>query len=177
MERLAGVEGVGAMAARFAVLTAARSGEVRGARWAEIDLAAAVWTVPAERMKAKEEYRVPLTVEALAVLKQARGLDDDLVFPGRFRGRQLSDLPMIASLKRLNVSVTIHGFRTSFRTWASERTNVPREIAEMCLAHTVGNAVERAYARSDLFDKRRNLMERWARWCCPARADVIDLRG
>ena len=175
MERLSGADGVGAMAVRFAVLTAARSGEVRGARWSEVDLDAAVWTIPAERMKAKEEYRVPLTVEALAVLKQARGLDDDLVFPGRFRGRQLSDLPMIASLKRLNVSVTIHGFRTSFRTWASERTNVPREIAEMCLAHTVGNAVERAYARSDLFDKRRDLMERWARFCIPAVADVIEI--
>ncbi len=177
MERLAGVEGVGAMAARFVILTAARSGEVRGARWAEIDLDAAVWTVPAERMKAKEEYRIPLTAEALAVLKQVRGLDGDLVFPGRLRGRPISDMPMAAALKRLNVPATIHGFHTSFRTWASERTNAPREIAEMCLAHAVGSAVERAYARSDLFDKRRDLMERWARWCCPTSADVIEIGG
>ncbi len=178
MERLAGVEGVAALAIRFAILTAARSGEVRGARWAEIDLDAAVWTIPAERMKAKEEYRVPLTVEALAVLKQARGLDDDLVFPGRLRGRLLSDMPMAAVMKRLNVPATIHGFRTSFRTWASERTNVPREIAEMCLAHTVGSAVERSYSRSDLLDKRRDLMDQWARFCLSAgsKGDVVELR-
>jgi len=178
MDRLAGVEGVGALAAQFTILTAARSGEARGARWAEIDLDAAVWTVPAERMKSNEEYRIPLTAEALAVLKQARGLDDDMVFPGRFRGRPLSDRPMAAVLKRLNVPVTVHGFRSTFRDWASERTNAPREIAEMCLAHTVGNAVERAYARSDLFDKRRDLMEQWARFCLSAgsKGDVVELR-
>ncbi len=128
-------------------------------------------------MKAKEEYRVPLTVEALAVLKQARGLDGDLVFPGRLRGRPLSDMPMAAVLKRLNVPATLHGFRTSFRTWASERTNTPREIAERCLAHAVGSAVERSYSRSDLLDKRRDLMERWARFCGPAVADVIEIGG
>ncbi len=177
MERLSGADGVGAMAVRFAILTAARSGEVRGARWSEIDLDAAVWTIPAERMKAKEEYRIPLTAEALAVLKQARGLDGDLVFPGQRQGRPLSDMSLITVLKRLNVPVTVHGFRSTFRDWASERTNVPREIAEMCLAHAVGNAVERAYARSDLFDKRRDLMERWARFCCPANANVIEIRA
>ncbi len=177
MERLASAEGVGAMAVRFAILTATRSGEVRGARWSEIDLDAAVWTIPGERMKAKEEYRIPLTAEVLEVLNQARGLDGDLVFPGRRRGRPLSDMSLTAVLKRLNVPVTVHGFRSTFRDWASERTNVPREIAEMCLAHTVGGAVERAYARSDLFDKRRDLMERWARFCCPASADVIEISG
>ncbi len=175
MERLASAEGVGSMAVRFAILTATRSGEVRGARWSEIDLDAAVWTIPGERMKTKEEYRIPLSAEALAVLRQARGLDDDLVFPGRRRGRPLWDMPLTAVLRRLNVPVTLHGFRSTFRDWASERTNVPREIAEMCLAHTVGGAVERAYARSDLFDKRRDLMERWARFCCPASADVIEI--
>ena len=168
MERLASAEGVGSMAVRFAILTATRSGEVRGARWSEIDLDAAVWTIPGERMKTKEEYRIPLSAEALAVLRQARGLDDDLVFPGRRRGRPLWDMPLTAVLRRLNVPVTLHGFRSTFRDWASERTNVPREIAEMCLAHTVGGAVERAYARSDLFDKRRDLMERWARFCLSA---------
>ncbi len=175
MERLDEVEGVAALAIRFAILTAARSGEVRGARWAEIELDAAVWTIPAERMKAKEEYRLPLSDEALVVLKQARGLDDNLVFPGRLRGRPLSDMPMAAVMKRLNVPATLHGFRTSFRTWASERTNVPGEIAERCLAHAVGNAVERAYARSDLFDKRRSLMERWSRFCSTKSADVIEI--
>ena len=177
MERLAGVAGVAVLAIRFAILTSARSGEVRGARWAEIDLDAAVWTIPAERMKAKEEYRVPLTVEALAVLKHARGLDGDLVFPGRLRERPLSDMPMAAVLKRLNVPATLHGFRTSFRTWASERTNTRREIAERCLAHAVGNTVERSYSRSDLLEKRRTLMDRWARFCCPASADVIEIGG
>jgi integrase len=175
MERLSGADGVGAMAVQFAILTASRSGEVRGTRWSEIDLDAAVWTIPAERMKAKEEYRIPLTAEALAVLKQARGLDDDLVFPGQRQGRPLSDMSLITVLKRLNVPVTVHGFRSTFRDWTSERTNVPREIAEMCLAHTVGNAVERAYARSDLFEKRRDLMERWARFCCPRPADIIEI--
>ncbi len=168
MERLASAEGVGSMAVRFAILTATRSGEVRGARWSEIDLDAAVWTIPGERMKTKEEYRIPLSAEALAVLRQARGLDDDLVFPGRRRGRPLWDMPLTAVLRRLNVPVTLHGFRSTFRDWASERTNVPREIAEMCLAHTVGGAVERAYARSDLFDKRRDLMDQWARFCLSA---------
>jgi integrase len=177
MERLASAEGFGAMAVLFAILTAARSGEVRGARWSEIDLDAAFWTVPGERMKAKEEYRIPLTAEALAVLEQVCGLDDDLVFPGRRRGRPLSDMSLTAVLKRLNVPVTVHGFRSTFRDWTSERTNVPREIAEMCLAHTVGNAVERAYARSDLFDKRRDLMQRWSLFCCPAVADVIEIGG
>jgi integrase len=177
MERLASAEGVGAMAVRYAILTAARSGEVRGARWSEIDLDAAVWTIPGERMKAKEEYRIPLTAEALAVLEQVRGLDDDLVFPGRRRGRPLSDMSLTAVLKRLNVPVTVHGFRSTFRDWTSERKNVPRAIAEMCLAHTVGNAVERAYARSDLFDKRRDLMQRWSLFCCPAGADVIEIGG
>ena len=175
MERLAGASGTGALAVRFAILTATRSGEVRGATWSEVDLDTAVWTVPAERMKAKEEYRVPLTRGALAVLEQARGLDDDLIFPGRRRGSALSDMSLMAVLKRLNVPVTVHGFRSTFRDWASERTNVPREIAEMCLAHTVGNATERAYARSDLFEKRRKLMATWARFATSQPGTVVAL--
>ena len=170
-------ESIMELALQFLILTAARSGEVRSARWSEIDLDAAVWTIPAERTKTKEEYRIPLTDEALAVLKQARGLDGDLVFPGQRQGRPLSDMSLITVLKRLNVPVTVHGFRSTFRDWASERTNVPREIAEMCLAHTVGNAVERAYARSDLFEKRRKLMDQWARFCLSAgsKGDVVKL--
>ena len=173
MKQLASAEGVAALAVRFAILTAARSGEVRGARWSEIDLDAAVWTVPAERMKAKEEYRVPLSPAALAILAQVRGLDDSLVFPGRRRGSALSN--MTAVLKRLNVPATLHGFRSTFRDWAAERTNVPREIAEMCLAHTVGNTVERAYARSDLFEKRRALMDTWARFATSQPGEVVAL--
>ncbi len=175
MERLASAEGVGALAVRFTILTAARSGEVRGARWSEIDMDAAVWTIPAERMKAKEEYRVPLSPAALAILEQVRGLDGDLIFPGRRRGSALSDMSLTAVLKRLNVPVTVHGFRSTFRDWASERTNVPREIAEMCLAHTVGNAVERAYARSDLFEKRRKLMDTWVRFATSQPGKLVTL--
>ena len=129
-------------------------------------------------MKAKKDHRVPLTVEALAVLHAARGLDPDWVFPGRQRGKPMSDMTLKAVLKRMGrKDVTVHGFRSTFRDWAAERTNAPREIAELCLAHFVGNAVERAYRRSDLFDKRRDLMERWARFCCPASADVIEIGG
>ena len=171
-------DGVAALALQFLILTAARSGEVRGARWAEIDVDNAVWTIPAQRIKAKKEHRVPLAAETLAVLGKLRGLDSDLVFPSRKRGRPMPDATLSRVPKRAGQGdVTVHGFRSTFRDWASERTNVPREIAEMCLAHTVGNAVERAYARSDLFDKRRDLMERWARFCCPASADVIEFGG
>ncbi len=175
MERLAGVSGVGALAVRFAILTATRSGEVRGARWSEIDLDAAVWTIPAERTKTKTEYRVPLSPAALALLKQARGLDAGLIFPSMRRGSALSDMSLMAVLKRLDVPVTVHGFRSTFHDWASERTNVPREIAEMCLSHTVGSAVERAYARSDLFKKRRKLMNTWAQFATSQPGDVVTL--
>ena len=161
------------MAPTFAILTATRSGEVRGARWSEIDLNAALWTIPGTRMKAGLSHRVPLSPEALAILAQARGLDDDLIFPGRRPGSALSD--MTAVLKRLNVPATLHGFRSTFRDWAAERTNVPREIAEMCLAHTVGNTVERAYARSDLFEKRRALMDTWARFATSQPGEVVAL--
>jgi len=178
MADLAKRDGIAAMALRFLILTSARSGEIRGARWSEIDLENGVWTVPGARMKAKKDHRVPLTAEALAALEVACGLDPDLVFPGQRRGKPMSDMTLTAVLRRMERDeFTVHGFRSTFRDWAAERTNVPREIAELCLAHFVGSAVERAYRRSDLFDKRRELMERWARFCCPASADVIKLRG
>jgi integrase len=179
MQKLADVGGVGAIAVRFAILTAARSGEVRDARWSEIDLDAGVWTVPADKMKAKSEHRVPLPPEALSVLENVRGLDDDFVFPGQQQGRPLSDMSLAAVLKRLNVPATVHGMRSSFRDWAAESTTFPREIAELCLAHQVGNAVERAYRRSDLFEKRRNLMEQWARFCLSKRSKgkVVEIRA
>ncbi len=179
MVDLAKRDGIAAMALRFLILTSARSGEIRGARWSEIDLENGIWTVPGARMKAKKDHRVPLTTEALAALEITRGLDPDLVFPGQRRGKPMSDMTLAAVLKRMGRGdVTVHGFRSTFRDWAAERTNVPREIAELSLAHEVGNAVERAYRRSDLFDKRRDLMERWARFCLSAgsKGDVVELR-
>jgi len=175
MCRLEAVEGVAEFALRFLILTAARSGEVRAMTWGEVDMDDAVWTVPGEKMKAGLPHRVPLSEPALEVLRAARGLDPEKVFPGQKRNQPMHDMTIAAPLKRMGVAGTVHGFRSTFRDWAAERTSVPREIAEMCLAHTVGNAVERAYARSDLFDKRRDLMERWARFCCPASADVIEI--
>jgi integrase len=112
------------------------------------------------------------------VLKQARGLGPDLVFPGQKRGRPMPDATLLKVSKRMGrEGVTIHGFRSSFADWASERGGMPREVAELSLAHEVGDATERAYRRSDLLDKRRTLMERWARFCCPASADVVEIRG
>lgn len=152
------------LALEFLVLTAARSGEVRDARWAEIDLTSQVWEIPADRMKMKRPHRVPLSPRAVTVLKHAQALDDDsgLVFPGTKQGRPLSDMTLSKLVKELGFAADIHGFRTSFRTWAQERTSYPREVAEAALAHLTGDAVERAYARSDVFDKRRDMMNSWA---------------
>jgi integrase len=157
--------GMGARALEFAILTAARSGEVRGATWEEIDLDEAVWTVPAERMKAGKEHRVPLSRAALKLLKTQRPVDDDeavgLVFPAP-RGGVLSDMTLSAVLRRMKVDAVPHGFRSTFRDWAAERTNYPRDVVEMALAHAIGDKVEAAYRRGDLFDKRRRLMTDWA---------------
>ena len=165
MVRLRAAEGTGAKALQFTILTAARSGEVRGATWAEIDMVGKVWTVPAARMKAGKEHRVPLSDPALKLLKELPRLEGtDLVFPAP-RGGTLSDMTLTAVLRRMDVPAVPHGFRSTFRDWAAERTNYPREVAEMALAHSVGNAVEAAYFRSDLFDKRRRLMDDWAQFC------------
>ena len=152
------------LAFEFLVLTAARSGEARGTRWDEIDTTAKVWEVPAERMKTKRSHRVPLSPRALAVLEAAKTYHDGsgLVFPGTKQGRPLSDMTLSKLVKELGFNADIHGFRTSFRTWAQERTSFPREVAEAALAHLSGDAVERAYARSDVFEKRRKMMEAWA---------------
>lgn len=166
-------EGMGALALRFTILTAARSGEVRGAHWSEVE--GDSWVIPAERMKGGLEHRVPLSEEALEILEAVKDHDDDLIFPGSQRGKSLSDMSLSAALKRLNVPVTVHGFRSTFRDWVGERTNTPREIAEMCLAHSVGNAVEQAYARSTLFEKRKKLMDRWAAYCCSRTGDVVHI--
>lgn len=146
----------------FLILTCARSLEARGTRWDEIDFDSKSWNVPADRMKMKRAHRVPLSARAIALLRQAEGLDPDLVFPGTIKGKLLSDMTLSKLVKELGFPVHVHGFRTSFRTWTQEMTNFPNEVAENALAHTVGGEIERAYARSDLFEKRRNMMEAWA---------------
>ena len=153
-------------AIRFVALTAVRSGEARGARWSEIDLEAREWRVPAERMKGGAEHRAPLSGAAVAVLDKMRahsdGAADSLVFPG-VGGKPINGDTMIKALRRATgATVDIHGLRSSFRTWAAERSGATRDVAEMALAHVVGGAVERSYPRSDLFDQRRRLMDRWA---------------
>ena len=165
------------LAFEFMVLTAARSGEVREATWNEIDLEAATWTVPASRMKAEREHRVPLSGRAVEILTEARALRSkhgDLVFPSR-GGRPIGNTGFVQALRRLGIDATAHGFRASFRTWAQERTNIPREVCEAALAHTLKDKAEAAYARSDLFERRRELMERWARYLNPEPADVVSL--
>lgn len=154
------------LAFEFLVLTAARSGEVREAVWSEIDLERKVWEIPADRMKMKRPHRVPLSAPAVAILKQAEGPADSngYVFPGTKRSRPLSDMTISKLVKELGFDADVHGFRTSFRTWAQEKTNYPREVAEAALAHLSGDAVERAYARSDLFEKRREMMDAWAEY-------------
>ena len=145
------------------MLTACRSGEVRGARWDEVDDAAATWTVPPVRMKAKLEHRVPMSKRAVAVLEEAREIADGsgLVFPSP-TGRVLSDSTLSKLLRELGIGAVPHGFRSSFRDWAAERTDVPREVCELALAHVNSDRVEAAYRRSDLFERRRTLMEDWA---------------
>lgn len=165
MKRLREAKSVGARALEFLILTAARSGEVRGATWAEIDVEAAVWTVPPDRMKAGREHRVPLPPEALTLLDALpRFAGTNLIFPAP-RGGALSDMALTAVLRRMNADAVPHGFRSTFRDWASELTNYPRDAAEMALAHTIGDKVEAAYRRGDLFDKRRRMMADWATFC------------
>ncbi len=168
------------LAFRFTVLTAARSGEVRGATWNEIDIDAATWTIPANRMKAGAEHRVPLSDAALAVLEQARQLRDraGLLFPSPSRaGRPLSDMTLGKLLRTVGLAsmTTVHGLRSSFRDWCAD-TGKPRDIAEAALAHTVGG-VEGAYFRSDLYERRRRLMDQWAAYLTGDDAKVVKLRG
>jgi integrase len=175
-------EGVSARALEFAILTCARSGEVRGARWSEFDLVEMVWAIPAERMKARRAHRVPLSNDALSVLEQLRGLDAELVFPSAQRSpdgkaKVMSDMAFAALMRRMKVSgITTHGFRSTFRDWCSESARADFELAEAALAHSVGNTTVRAYARSDLFDRRRDLMQAWALFVTgPATGEVVQL--
>ena len=162
MRQLQTIQGMGAQALRLLIWTAARSGEVRGMRWAEVDLATGFWTVPAERMKAGVEHTVPLSKQAIELLKALpRFAGTDLVFPSS-RATPLSDMTLSAVLKRMGVDATVHGFRSSFRMWAAESTNYPREVAEHALAHKLPDAVERAYQRGTQVDKRIHMMQAWA---------------
>lgn len=169
--------GISARLLEFTILTAARSGEVRGATWEEIDLTAAIWTIPAKRMKAGKEHRVPLSMQALQILHALpRMAGAEWVFPAP-RGGQLSDMAMTAIMRRMSPAYVPHGFRSTFRDWCAERTNYPRDVAEMALAHAIPSQVEAAYRRGDLFAKRARLMAEWARFCdaAPAGADVTPL--
>ena len=152
------------LAFEILVLTACRSGEVRGITWDEVDLQTMTWTVPADRMKAGRLHRVPLSRRALEILREARNLGDgnDFVFPAPRSGRILSDMVFTQMLRRLSLDFVPHGLRSSFRDWAAEQTDAPHAVMETALAHTVGNATEAAYARSDLFELRRGLMEKWS---------------
>ena len=170
MPALQARDGVAGRAVEFLVLTAARSGEVRGARWDEIDLVSEIWSIPPTRMKAGREHRVPLTDRCIELLQAVRPLArlDGYVFPGSRPGRPLSDMSLSAVLKRMHLGhITPHGFRSSFRDWAGEATEFPREIVEAALAHVVGGPVERAYRRGDALERRRVLMLAWADFCIP----------
>jgi len=168
MDQLRQTSSVSNLALEFLILTAARTSEVLGAKWDEFDLQSAIWTVPASRMKAKREHRVPLTNRGLDILENVKPFrNGDYLFPGRKKDTGLSNMALEAVLRRMNVKeiATVHGFRSSFRDWAAEETDHAREIAELCLAHTVGDATERAYRRGDVLEKRRMLLKEWSRYC------------
>ena len=159
---------VGRLALEFLILTAARSGEVRGCSWSEIDLKARLWTIPGERMKAGKMHVVPLSGEALDVLERAQLLRSpvsDLVFPGQNPKRTISDMTLLKVLRDRNAGVTVHGFRSAFRDWVAEETDYPGEVAEAALAHATPNKVEAAYRRTDFLEKRKALMADWAAFC------------
>lgn len=163
-----------ALALEFAILTAARSGEVIGAKWDEVDLVKAVWTIPASRMKAGKEHRVPLSPRAAAILETTKPLGSEFLFAGN-RGK-LSLMAMTMLLRRMKADVTVHGFRSTFRDWSAECTGYAHEVCEMALAHTIGNKAEAAYRRGDLFEKRGRLMADWSIYCdrTEAAADNVE---
>lgn len=170
---LEGRDSVSAVALRFILLTAARSGEVRGAIWQEIDVDQALWVVPASRMKAGQEHRVPLSTAALAVIGEP-GRPDAFVFPSP-RAKAMSDVAVSKILKSVVASATVHGLRSSFRDWAGETTSHPREVIEHALAHQLRDKAEAAYARGTLFQKRRKLMEDWAAFVTSPPGDVVSI--
>jgi integrase len=171
---LRSMEGLAPLALEFAILTAARSGEVLGAQWDEIDVGRRLWIIPAERMKAGVEHRVPLCDRAMEIVRKMDELRDSaLLFRGQKSGRPLGRNTLVTVLRRANVDVTAHGFRSAFRDWCGERTAFPRDVAEAALAHAVGDETERAYRRGDALEKRRKLMDAWAKFCEPKRASNV----
>ena len=171
-------ESMGRLALDALVLTATRSGEVRLARWSEINLDKAIWTIPAERMKAGKTHVVPLSPAALRVFRRAAELrmaGTDLVFPGLKRGKPLSDMTLLKILRDMKLDATVHGFRSAFRDWCAEETSVAGEVAEAALAHAIPNKVEAAYRRTDFYEKRRKLMDAWAAFCSASTANVVRL--
>jgi integrase len=167
------------LAFEFLILTATRTGEVLGARWPELDFEQQTWTIPAKRMKSGRQHTVPLSVPCLDILARAKALSGSgaYVFPGRSADKPLSNMVFLMTLRRMGRDVTTHGFRSSFRDWASERTSFPREVCEQALAHVVKDKTEAAYRRGDLLEKRRELMASWAAFATSAQADVIPLRA
>ena len=165
-----------ALALELAVLTATRTSEVLNAKWAEFDLDAGLWTIPAERMKARREHRVALSKRALAIVKElSTARSSEYVFPGQKPGKPLSNMAMLMLLERMGRrgAITSHGFRSTFSDWASEVSPYSSELRETALAHTIGNKAEAAYRRGDALEKRRAMMEAWAAWCEPKEANVV----
>jgi integrase len=177
LKDLRALEGVAPRLLEFIILTAARTGEALGARWSEFDLQGRVWIVPAERMKGGREHRVPLTSAGVALLKGMRKMHDgDVVFPSVRTAGELSNMACLAVLKRMDrADLTVHGFRSTFRDWASERTSFSREVIEMALAHAIEDKVEAAYRRGDLFDKRRKLMDAWDAFLTRPAGKIVQL--
>lgn len=167
MKRLRGMDSTSARALEFTILTAARTGETIGARWSEIDLTVKIWTVPPDRMKSGREHRVPLTDRAIEIIRKAssEGSSDSFVFSGVRKDMGLSNMAMLELLRGMEDGVTVHGFRSSFRDWAGEMTNFPRDLAEAALAHVLADKTEAAYRRGDALERRRRLMFAWERYC------------
>lgn len=165
------------LALEFLILNATRSIETREAVWSEIDFDKALWTIPAARMKAKQAHSIPLSSRSMEILMEAKALSDgsELVFPGTRYGKPLSDMTFSKLVKELGFKADVHGFRTSFKTWCLEWTNTPNEVSEMALAHTIKNKAEAAYARSDLLEKRRKLMERWSTYLAASKSNIVEL--
>lgn len=180
LQTLRAVPDLSARALEFGILTAARPGETRGAVWEEIDLKAGIWQIPGERMKAHKDHRVPLSPKAVALLEALpRFTDTNLVFPSP-RGKMMSDMTLTALMRRLGAEAVPHGFRSTFRDWAAERTAYPGDMAEMALAHTIPDKVEAAYRRGDMFEKRRRMMADWSDFCdkvAPEAGQVIPIRA
>jgi integrase len=172
-------EALAAQALELCILTAARSGEILGMRWAEVDLDKKIWTVPANRMKAGREHRVPLSPRAVSILRRLhQSKSGDFVFPGQARNKPLSNMAMDKVLRRMKIeNVTVHGFRSSFRDWAGNVSSFPREVMETALAHVIGDKAEQAYRRSDALEKRRKLMDEWGAYCEPKRLNNVVQMG